>query len=39
MNDYLIRYHLGMEPDNMSDEKWAEAIAFLEQIRKEERKG
>ena len=34
--DYQLRYHFGINPEELSDEEWAIAIAALEKIRKEE---
>ena len=34
--DYQLRYHFGINPDELDDEQWAIAIAALEKIRKEE---
>lgn len=34
---YMLRYHYkGLNPDELSTEEWANAIAYLEIIRKEE---
>jgi len=37
LNDYLIRYYLHINPDELSLDKWAEALAYLERIRKMEK--
>mgnify|MGYP000262365020 CR=1 FL=1 len=36
--DTLLRYHLHIDPDKLSDEEWAVTFAQLEDIRKQERK-
>lgn len=33
-----LRYYLGIDPDNLSDEEWATTIAQLQDIREQERK-
>ena len=33
-----MRYHLGLDPTNLSDEEWAETFAILQNIRQEEAK-
>lgn len=34
----LIRYYLHMDPDNLSDQQWAQTIAQLKHIRQSESK-
>ncbi|WP_417128298.1 hypothetical protein [Phocaeicola sp.] len=34
----LLRYYLHLDPDTLSDEQWAETIAQLADIRKQEAK-
>lgn len=34
--DYQLRYHFGINPDELNDEEWAIAIEALKKIRKEE---
>lgn len=36
--DTQLRYHLKIEPENLSDEEWAERYAILQNIRAEESK-
>lgn len=36
--DTLLEYYLGIDPEELSDHEWAEKIAMLEDIRKEESK-
>lgn len=33
-----MRYHLSIDPEQLTDNEWAEQIAILENIRKEEAK-
>lgn len=34
--DFQLRYHFHIDPEELSDEEWATAIAALEKIRKDE---
>jgi hypothetical protein len=36
--DALIMYHLGIDPDTLSDDKWAAAFKALQWARQQERK-
>lgn len=36
MIDWQLRYHFHIDPDTLSDTQWAEAVAALDRIRKEE---
>jgi len=36
--DNMMRYHLNVEPDNLTDEKWAETVNQLSDIRQRESK-
>ena len=37
--DTQMRYHLGIDPDVMTDEEWAATYATLKDIREREAKG
>ncbi len=36
MVDWQLRYHYHIDPDTLTDTQWAEAVAALNKIRKEE---
>ena len=36
MIDWQLRYHFHIDPATLSDTQWAEAVAALDRIRKEE---